>query len=104
VITVAGRDWGSAEEIAERLGSDITIDCVREWAKSRKGKEPRVRSVKLPNSGRVYYPLDECMKAERDTRRETRGRPRKLTDRKQAGTLSPSSASAPTVTMPGGAA
>ena len=67
MIHAAGREWGTAAEIAARLGPDITPAMVRRWH-DRKGL---TRTAGL-------YPLDEATAIEAATRRSTRGRPRRL--------------------------
>jgi len=94
MIWVHGREWGRAQDIAEALGEDITVDCVREWGKSRRGRPAKVTAVKMPGTGEVWYPMDECLRAEALTHAEPRGRPRKLTARPGPVTVSPVRASA----------
>lgn len=75
MITVDGREYGTADEIAAELGDDVTPDMVRRYAQ-RDGLERRV----MPGRGRgtVVYPLDEASAIERAKRLSGRGRPRQL--------------------------
>ncbi|WP_243710256.1 hypothetical protein [Micromonospora sp. KC213] len=68
---VAGREYGTAAEIAERLGPDVTVAMVRNWHQ-RDGLESR-RVART-----VYYPLDQAAQIEAAKRRTPRGRPRQL--------------------------
>lgn len=76
VITVDGRTYGTAAEIAEALGPDITPAAVRKWA-TRDGL-PRTRMRDANGRPEVRYPLAEAAIIERDKRLSTRGRKRKL--------------------------
>lgn len=67
MIHADGRDWGTAAEIAARLGPDVTPAMVRRW-RDRKGL--------TTHAG--YSPLDEAAAIEHATRTSTRGRPRQL--------------------------
>ncbi|MCX4474826.1 hypothetical protein OOK41_31695 [Micromonospora sp. NBC_01655] len=67
MITVEGREWGTAEQLAERLGPDVTVAMVRRW-RDRKGLAVRAG----------YSPLDEAAAIEHATRTSARGRPRRL--------------------------
>jgi hypothetical protein len=70
VITPPGLGpHGTAHEIAQALGPDVTPAMVRAWA--RRGDLPAVRVGRT-----VYYPLHRAATVERDKRRATRGRPR----------------------------
>lgn len=67
MITVEGREWGTAAELAAALGPDVTEAMVRRW-RDRKGL--------TTHAG--YSPLDEAARIERDARLSGRGRPRRL--------------------------
>ncbi|WP_117668504.1 hypothetical protein [Micromonospora sp. MW-13] len=67
MITVEGREWGTAEQLADRLGPDVTPGMVRRW-RDRKGLTTRAG----------HSPLDEAAAIELATRTTTRGRPRRL--------------------------
>jgi hypothetical protein len=71
VITLLGREYGTAQQIAARLGGDVTVAMVRNWA-ARDGLE----SIRVGRT--VYYPLDQAATIERDKRVTGRGRPRRL--------------------------
>lgn len=75
VITVAGQRYGTARDIAQALGPDITAARVRDWA--RRGL---LTGHHLPGQGRgtTWYRLDHAATTERTTRQATRGRPRSL--------------------------
>lgn len=64
-----GRYWGTAAQLAARLGPDITPAMIRRW-RERKGLTTIAG----------YSPLDEAATIERDTRMRTvrRGRPRRV--------------------------
>lgn len=74
MIPGPGGDWGTAAEIAERLGTDVTVDMVRWWARAKGLARAKVET----DSGRVsvHYPFDQAAKIERDIRLEGLGRPR----------------------------
>ncbi|WP_420123193.1 hypothetical protein [Nakamurella sp.] len=71
MITVKGQEYGTAQQIAARLGGDVTVAMVRNWA-ARDGLE----SIRVGRT--VYYPLDQAATIERDKRVGGRGRPRQL--------------------------
>ena len=70
MITLNGRRYGTATEIANALGTDVTVAMVRSWAR-RDGLE-RHRD----QTGSVRYPLDHAAEIERRKRASRRGRPR----------------------------
>lgn len=71
MITVEGREWGTAAEIATRLGADITPAMVYRW-RDRDG-------LTVHHVGRnAYSPLDQSATIERDKRHNPRGRPRRV--------------------------
>src|SRR5688500_12299473 len=74
MIRVKGRMWGTADETAAALGSDITAAMVRRWSE-RDGLE----AVTVPGSGRgtVRYPLDQAATIEARKGTTGRGRPRR---------------------------
>jgi hypothetical protein len=69
VITLDGRQYGTAAEIAVALGPDVTEAMVRAWARRSTLTAYRVGRT-------VYYPLDQAATVERDKRLSTRGRKR----------------------------
>lgn len=71
MITIDGHQYGTATQIAARLGADITPQRVRDWA--RRGLLDSHRA-----HGRTWHRLDQAAAAELRTRRSTRGRPRSL--------------------------
>lgn len=73
MISLAGAEYGRADEIAARLGPDITAARVRDWA-----RRSLLDRHHLPGRGRgvTYYRLDQAAEAERRTRTSTRGRRR----------------------------
>jgi hypothetical protein len=75
MIVVNGVWWGTADEIASALGTDIKAATVRRWAE-RSGLE--AVTVPGPGRGTVRYPLDQAATIEAAKRRSLRGRPRRL--------------------------
>ncbi|TCB97568.1 hypothetical protein E0H26_11660 [Micromonospora zingiberis] len=67
MITIEGREWGTAAELAAALGPDVTEAMIRRW-RDRKGLTTRAG----------YSPLDEAARIERDARLNPRGRPRRV--------------------------
>lgn len=73
MVRLKGREYGTAAEIAARLGPDVTVAMVRNWAQ-RDGLERH-------QVGRtVYHPLDQAAEIEAAKRHAPRGRPRQLDD------------------------
>ena len=70
MILVAGREWGTAAEIAARLGPDVTEAMVRRWRDRAGLTTVRAGSV-------AYSPLDEAAEIEHAKRVGGRGRPRR---------------------------
>ncbi|WBB73250.1 hypothetical protein O7602_26790 [Micromonospora sp. WMMD1128] len=74
-----GREWGTAAQLAARLGPDITVAMIRNWANPKREANPLSR--RYDRRG-VYYPLDEAAameSAKRKSKEETgKGRPRQL--------------------------
>ncbi|RKN38463.1 hypothetical protein [Micromonospora endolithica] len=69
--SATGRDWGTAAEIAARLGPDVTDRMVINWR--------RRDGLTVHRVGRaVYSPLDQAAAIEAAKRRSTRGRRRQL--------------------------
>lgn len=66
-----GREYGTAAEIAHRLGPDVTQAMVRNW--SQRDGLARHRDGRT-----VYYALDQAASIEAAKRHTTRGRPRQL--------------------------
>lgn len=73
VITLDGRTYGTAAELADALGPDITPQRIRDWA--RRGL---LNPHHAPGRGRgtTWYALDQAAAVERETRVSTRGRRR----------------------------
>jgi len=71
MITIDGVEYGQAQEIARRLGPDVTPEMVRAW-----GRRGKVERKKL-DDGTVWYRLDQAATAERNARTSGRGRPRR---------------------------
>lgn len=71
MIRVGGREWGSAAELAARLGPDVTPAMVYRW-RDRDGLET-IRVGRL-----AYSPLDRAAEIERVKRLAAPGRPRSL--------------------------
>ncbi|RLK13312.1 hypothetical protein DER29_4330 [Micromonospora sp. M71_S20] len=70
MIYVAGRYWGTAAQVAERLGPDVSVAMVRNWHQ-RDG-------LTAHHVGRtVYYAVNEAARIERDKRIGGRGRQRR---------------------------
>lgn len=76
MIQFEGREWGTATEIAARLGRDVTAAMVRNWGQ-RDGLL-RVRMIGDDGRPEVRHPLDQAATIERDKRLAKRGRPRRL--------------------------
>ena len=75
MIWVRGVEYGTAAEIAHRLGLDVTAGMVRRWA-DRDGL-PAHRTTGR-GRGTVRYPLPEAARIEAIKRDTSRGRPRQL--------------------------
>ncbi|MDI5938644.1 MULTISPECIES: hypothetical protein [unclassified Micromonospora] len=80
MIWVDGQEYGTASEIAERLGPDVTADRVRDWARRAAsptdplhGLLPR-HHVSGRGRGTTWYRLDQAAHVEAVTRR-TKGGP-----------------------------
>lgn len=69
VITLYGREYGTATQIAAALGPDITVAMVRAWA--RRGRLTRYR-----RGTTTWYPLDQAAAVEADVASSGRGRKR----------------------------
>ncbi|MGC4769215.1 hypothetical protein ACLQ25_09570 [Micromonospora sp. DT44] len=69
MIRLKGREYGTAAEIAARLGPDVTVAMVRNWAQ-RDGLE------RHPIGRTVYHPLDQAASIEAAKRQSPRGRHR----------------------------
>ena len=84
MIRVAGREYGTAAQIATRLGPDVTPAKVRDWATRATNPDDRLHGRldrhHLPGRGRgtTYYLLDQASTVEHLTRTSTRGRTRQL--------------------------
>jgi ribosomal protein S24E len=71
MIRVLGAEWGTAAELADRLGPDVTEAMIRRW-RDRDG----LRTVEVGR--KVYSPLAQAAQIERDKRLSGTGRPRSL--------------------------
>lgn len=71
MMRVDGREWGTAAELAARLGPDVTEAMIRRWRDRDGLAEARVGRT-------VYSPLDQAAQIERDKRVAGHGRPRRL--------------------------
>jgi hypothetical protein len=71
-----GRDWGTAEQLAQALGPDVTAAMLRNWA-SRDGLA-KIRMADGAGRPEVRYPLDQAAEIEARKRIAQRGRPRRL--------------------------
>ncbi len=71
MIRVRGQEWGTAQQIAQALGPDITPDMVRNW-----WRRDGLPACRIGRS--VYYPLARAAQIERQKRQSTRGRPRQV--------------------------
>lgn len=74
VITVRGEEYGTAAELARRLGGDVTVAMVRRW-RERDGLD----AIQVGRT--VYSPLRQAARIEAAKRRGGRGRPRRVDDR-----------------------
>lgn len=72
MITRDGVDWLTADEIAQQLGADITQPML--WAWKRRGL---IRGTII--TGVAHYRHDDVQDAERSTRVQPAGRPRRGT-------------------------
>jgi hypothetical protein len=71
VIRIHGCEWGTAAELAARLGPDVTEAMIRRWRDRDSLATARVGRT-------VYSPLDQAAELERDKRVAGHGRPRSL--------------------------
>lgn len=71
MICVHGAEWGTAAELAERLGPDVSAAMVRRW-RDRDGLDTQRIGRK------VLSPLGQAARIERDKRVSGTGRPRRL--------------------------
>lgn len=74
MLYVRGRYWGTDQQIADALGTDITPAMIRRWA-DRKG----LQRVTIPGVG-VRYPLDQAAAIEATVTTSGRGRRRARVD------------------------
>jgi hypothetical protein len=74
MITIRGEEWGTAAELAARLGT--TVAAIRNAA--NRGRLRRVRMADDDGRPAVYYPLIPAARIEAAARRSGRGRPRRL--------------------------
>ncbi|AYF30620.1 hypothetical protein CSH63_24885 [Micromonospora tulbaghiae] len=79
-----GHEYGTAADIAHRLGPDITPAKVRDWATRATNPDDRLHGRldrhHIPGRGRgtTYYRLDQAATVERMTRTSARGARRRL--------------------------
>ena len=71
MIWYRGHEYGTAAQVAARLGPDITTAMVRRWA-----DRGRVDRHKLADGGALFR-VDQAAAEERRTRTSGRGRPRR---------------------------
>lgn len=94
MITIRGHHYGTATEIAHRLGPDITPQRVRDWARRSRNPADRLHGllpayrirrthiieiveVEPDATSRTFHRLDQAAEVECLTRTSTRGRPRR---------------------------
>ncbi|EEP73516.1 hypothetical protein MCAG_03843 [Micromonospora sp. ATCC 39149] len=74
MLLTDGREYGTAAEIAHALGTDITADRVRDWARRSRKADDRLYGLlpghHLPGPGRgtTWYRLDHAAHVEWLTR------------------------------------
>lgn len=71
-----GVEWGTAAEIATRLGGGVTFAMVRGWA--RHYGLPKARMVDDRGRPQVRYPVAKAAEIDRQMRHAGRGRKRAL--------------------------
>ncbi|WP_431976165.1 hypothetical protein [Micromonospora haikouensis] len=71
-----GDRWGTAAQIAARLGPDVTPAMIRNWA-TRDGL-PKARMHDAHGRPQVRYPLAKAIDIEATKYLSKRGRPRRL--------------------------
>jgi hypothetical protein len=71
MIRIHGSEWGTAAELAARLGPDVTVAMIYRWRDRDGLAEARV-------GRKVYSPLDQAAELERAKRVAGHGRPRRL--------------------------
>ena len=71
MINIGGFEWGTAAEIAARLGGDVTEDMVYRW-RGRDG----LTVVKVNRT--AYSPVAEAARIEAKKDDSGRGRPRRV--------------------------
>lgn len=82
MIWIAGNEYGTAAEIAQGLGPDVTADRVRDWARRSANPADTLHGL-LPRHhatgrgrGTTWYRFDQAAKVEAITRRAKGGPPR----------------------------
>ena len=73
MIRHGGREYGTAAQIAARLGGDVTQHMIRNWSQ-------RDGLARHRHGRTVYYDLDQAATIEAAKRHAARGRPRQLDD------------------------
>lgn len=76
MITVRGEEWGTAAELAARLGT--TVATIRNWSNRPEDGLRKARMRGEDGRPAVHYPLRQAAVIERDKRRSGRGRPRQV--------------------------
>ncbi|MEW2474624.1 hypothetical protein AB0875_12615 [Micromonospora gifhornensis] len=77
-----GHDYGQAADIARQLGTDITAERVRDWARRSRNPKDKLHGLlpgrHIPGQGRgtTWYRLTDAAQVERATRLERRGQRR----------------------------
>lgn len=81
MIWVSGVEYGTAAEVAQRLGSGVTDATVRRWHYTRGLSKHRMHD----ENGRpkVVFPIAAAAEIERQTRESPRGKPRGATQPSQ---------------------
>ncbi|MDR7278922.1 hypothetical protein [Catenuloplanes atrovinosus] len=74
MILLKGEEWGTAAEVANRLGDDVTVAMIRNWSRRDGLSSATVTGA----NGRpaVHYPLRIAAEIERAKRQGGRGRRR----------------------------
>ncbi|GAB7039718.1 MULTISPECIES: hypothetical protein [Catenuloplanes] len=74
MIPLHGDEWGTAQEIAGRLGADVTVAMIRNWA--RRDGLSNVELTCDDGKRRTHYSLNQAARIEAKKDSSGRGRPR----------------------------
>jgi hypothetical protein len=74
MIEVAGEEWGTAREVADRIGQGVTEDAVRWWGRD-KGLA-KARTTDDEGKPQVRYMVSQAVRIDVAIRTEGRGRRR----------------------------